>query len=201
VPVLAIQGRVHYYEGYSLAEVTYPIHLLANLGIKILILTTACGTLNPDFRPGDLMLMTDQINFGFNNPLIGRPEDQLGPRFPDMSRPFDKDLIELAEKVGMRLNMRFKKGVFCWMTGPAYETAAEVRMLRKLGGDAVSMSTAPEVIVARQRHLRVLGISLITNLSTGLSDAKLTHQEVTDVAQQAGAQLGILLREFLKSLT
>ncbi len=200
VPVLAVQGRVHYYEGYSLKEVTYPIHVLASMGIKILILTTACGGLNPGFEPGDLMLITDQVNFGFGNPLIGRPENQLGPRFPDMSQAFDPELIALAEEIGTRLNMPFRKGVFCWMTGPAYETAAEIRMLRTLGVDAVSMSTAPEVIVARQRHLRVLGISLITNLSTGLSSEKLTHKEVTEMATRAGEKLKILLKEIIKRI-
>jgi purine-nucleoside phosphorylase len=197
VPTLIIQGRVHFYEGYSPAQVTYYVHLLAGLAIRNLILTTACGGLNPDFRPGDLMLINDLINFAFINPLIGRPEEQLGPRFPDMSSPFDPDLLAIAERVGIAHQQPFRNGVLCWMTGPNYETAAEVRALRLLGGDAVSMSTAPEVIVARQRRLRVLGISLITNAATGLSGAALTHVEVTRAAAAAGQKLQTLLAEII----
>jgi purine-nucleoside phosphorylase len=197
VPIIAVQGRVHYYEGYSLREVTYPIHLLASFGVKALVLTTACGGLNPSLRPGDFMLITDQVNFAFDNPLIGKPENQLGPRFPDMSHAFDEGFIKIAERVGEEHRLPFRKGVFCWMPGPAYETAAEVRMLRKLGGDAVSMSTAPEVIVARQRHLRILGISLITNQCTGLSEGKLTHKDVTSIGDRAGKKLGMLLKEII----
>ena len=195
--VLVVQGRVHYYEGYSLHEVIFPIHLMASLGIKILILTTACGGINPEFKTGDLMLITDHINLGFGNPLIGRPDQQLGPRFPDMSDAYDKELLELAESVGKDLGIPLRKGVFCWVTGPAYETAAEVRMMRILGADAASMSTVPEVIVARQRHLRVLGISLITNPGTGLSHTKLCHEEVTRVGRQMSSKLLKFLREFL----
>lgn len=197
VRTLAIQGRVHYYEGYPLQRVTYYVHLLAGLGIKVLIVTTACGGLNPDFAPGDLMLITDQINLAFNNPLIGKPDDQLGPRFPDMSKPFDADLLAIAERVGIENEAPFRKGVFCWMTGPNYETAAEIRMLQKLGVDAVSMSTAPEVIVARQRRLRVLGISLITNPATGLANGPLTHAEVTHIAAQAGRRLSTLIEDII----
>ncbi len=200
VPTLVIQGRVHFYEGYSLEEVTFPIHLLASLGATHLILTTACGGLNPSFLPGDLMLITDHIDFAFNNPLIGKPENQLGPRFPDMSRAYDREFLQLAEQVGTDLQIPLRKGVFCWVTGPAYETAAEVRMLRTLGGDAVSMSTVPEVIVAQQRRLRVLGISLITNLATGMSNKKLTHKEVTDRANDAGIRFQKLLREIIVRL-
>ncbi len=200
VPTLIIQGRVHFYEGYSLEEVAYPIHLLASLGATQLILTTACGGLNPTFLPGDLMLITDHINFAFNNPLIGRAENQLGPRFPDMSQAYDKELLQLAEQAGNDLKIRLRRGVFCWVTGPAYETAAEVRMLRTLGGDAVSMSTVPEVIVARQRHLRVLGIAVITNLATGMAKKELSHAEVTDTAKKAGLGLQKLLREIILRL-
>jgi len=200
VPVIAVQGRVHYYEGYALQQVTFPVHLLASLGIETLILTTASGGLNPAFRPGDLMVITDQLNFTFNNPLIGKPDDQLGPRFPDMLHCYDPELVALALRAGADLGMELQSGVFCWVTGPAYETAAEVRMLRMLGGDAVSMSTAPEVIAARQRHLRVLGISLITNLGTGLSASKLSHEEVTATADLAGERLGRLLQEIVRRL-
>jgi purine-nucleoside phosphorylase len=200
VPILGVQGRVHYYEGYSLQQVTYSVHLLASLGVKTLIVTTASGGLDPEFKAGDLMLITDQINFAFGNPLIGRPENLLGPRFPDMYQCYDPELIQLAMKEGTKMGITLQKGVFCWMTGPAYETAAEVRMLRQMGGDAVSMSTAPEVIVARQRHMRVLGISLITNPGTGISTNKLTHREVTETANKAGDRLTMLLNEVISRL-
>lgn len=199
-PAIAVQGRVHYYEGYDLQQVVFPVHLLASLGIKTLIVTTACGGVNPQFAAGDLMLITDQINFSFASPLTGRPEDQLGPRFPDMMNCYDPGLREVARAAAQRLAIPLREGVFCWMTGPAYETAAEVRMLRQFGGDAVSMSTAPEVIAARQRHLRVLGISLITNPGTGLSQQALTHEEVTATANQAGARLGSLLEAVVADL-
>lgn len=199
-PLLVIQGRVHYYEGYSLQEVTYYIHLLAGLGIKNLILTTACGALNPDFTAGDIMFITDQINFALNNPLIGKPENQLGSRFLDMSSPFDPELLQIAEDAANINNISYRKGVFCWVSGPNYETAAEVKALRRLGGSAVSMSTAPEVIVGRQRHLRILGISLITNLATGLSFEKLTHLDVTRIAQQTGQKMKMLLKEIIRQI-
>ncbi len=200
VPVLCVQGRVHYYEGYSLEQVTFPVHLFAGLGTKTMIVTTASGGLNPEFKPGDLMLITDHINFGFGNPLIGSPENLLGPRFPDMSEPYNKELLALALNSGKETGIPLRQGVFCWVTGPSYETAAEVRMLRKCGGDAVSMSTVPEVIVANQRRLRVLGISLITNLSTGLSAAKLNHKEVTDMAHKAGKNLQKLLKSIIQKI-
>jgi len=200
VPVLAVQGRVHYYEGYSLEQVTFPVHLFAGLGIKTLIVTTASGGLNPKFKPGDLMLITDHINFAFGNPLIGRPENLLGPRFVDMSEPYNKQLQEIAVISGKETEIPLHQGVFCWVTGPSYETAAEVRMLQKCGGDSVSMSTVPEVIVANQRHLQVLGISLITNLSTGLSDSKLNHEEVTDMANKAGKKLQTLLKTIIQKI-
>ncbi|MDZ7315327.1 MAG: purine-nucleoside phosphorylase [candidate division KSB1 bacterium] len=199
-PVLCIQGRVHYYEGYSLAEATYYVHLVAGLGIRNLILTTACGGLNPDFRAGDLMLIADLINFAGKNPLRGRPENLLGPRFPDMSKPFDAHLCRLAEQAAAKLEIPLRRGVFCWVTGPNYETPAEVRALRRLGGDAVSMSTAPEVIVARQRHLNVLGLALITNAAAGLSAEPLTHEEVMQTAESAGQRLQKLLVEIISAI-
>jgi len=200
VPLLAIKGRVHFYEGYSLQQVTYYVHLLAGLKISNLIVTTACGGLNPEFHPGDLMLIEDQINFAFHNPLIGKPDDQLGPRFPDMSAPYDENLKALAKTTAEKLQIELKTGTYCWVTGPSYETAAEVRMLQKIGGDAVSMSTAPEVIVAAQRHLKVMGISLITNAATGLSTSELSHDEVTIVANQAGEKLQHLISAIIAGI-
>ncbi len=146
------------------------------------------------------MLITDQINFAFRNPLIGKPEELLGCRFPDMSEPYHAEMIKIAEQVGLDQGYPFKKGIFCWVTGPNYETAAEVRALQKLGGDAVSMSTAPEVIVANQRQIKVLGISLITNLGTGLSAQPLAHKEVTSMAEKAGVRLASLLKEIIPKI-
>jgi purine-nucleoside phosphorylase len=191
--VMVLQGRVHLYEGYSAEVVAYPIHVLASMGVKYLILTTSCGGLNPDFRPGDLMLITDILNVSFRNPLIGHPEDQLGPRFPDMSHPFSDDLNGLAIESARELGQPLREGIFGWMTGPNYETRAEVQLLRRFGVSAVSMSTAPEVIVANQRHLEVMGMALITNLATGLSSTPLSHHEVTQRAHEAGERLALLL--------
>ncbi|MDZ7725858.1 MAG: purine-nucleoside phosphorylase [candidate division KSB1 bacterium] len=196
-PVLCVQGRVHHYEGYSLAQVTFYVHLLASMGIKNLILTTASGGLNPDYKPGDIMLIKDHINFAFRNPLIGPSDDQLGPRFPDMSEPYDAGLRRIAEQAAGRINLQLRQGVFVWVIGPSYETAAEVKALHMLGGDSVSMSTVPEVIVARQRSLRLLGLSLITNLGTGLSGKPLSHEEVKLTAEASAATLQTLITETL----
>jgi purine-nucleoside phosphorylase len=194
VPVLAIQGRVHYYEGYSLQQVTFPVHLIAGLKIPGFIVTTSSGGINPSFRAGDIMIIRDHVNLGFHNPLIGPVNQLLGPRFPDMSQPYDSDYIRLALQVGKEKEMKLKSGVFCWMTGPSYETAAEVRLLQKIGVDSVSMSTVPEVIVARQRSLRVLGISLITNQATGIQDKPLSHDEVTETALHSAQRMEALIR-------
>lgn len=198
IPCLFIQGRLHYYEGHSLQQVTYPIHLIASMGIKTLLLTSASGGLNPTWNPGDLMLIRDHINFVFHNPLIGDPKHQLGPRFPDLHQPYDNKLISLALRAGRLEGIDFKQGVFCWLSGPNYETAAEVNMLRMLGADAVSMSIVPEVIVAAQRHLNVLALALITNLATGLADTVLTHTEVIERANFACKRLELFLRRFVK---
>ncbi|MBN2000137.1 purine-nucleoside phosphorylase [candidate division KSB1 bacterium] len=195
--VVFIQGRVHVYEGYTTNDVTFPIHLAASFGIKKLILTTASGGLNPDFYPGQIMLITNHINMAFANPLRGNPANLIGPRFPVLDAPYDSDLINLAEIAAARIGVDIKKGVFIWVTGPAYETVAEVRLLRNIGGDAVSMSTVPEVIAATQRHLKTLGVSLITNLATGLSRSKLTHQEVTEAADRSVEQLSLLIQEMI----
>jgi len=200
VPMVVSKGRIHHYEGYTLQQVVFPVHLLASLGVQILIVTTSSGGLNPEFQAGDLMVISDQLNWTLKNPLVGAPQNQLGSRFPDLTHCYDPELIDLTEQTAAALDIPLRRGVFCWVTGPSYETAAEVRMLRRLGGDAVSMSTAPEVIAARQRHLRVLGISLITNPGTGLTSGKLTHEEVTGVAQRAGEKFSRLLLGIVQRL-
>jgi purine-nucleoside phosphorylase len=184
VPVWIQQGRVHYYEGYSLDQVTFPVRVLGALGIKTLMITNAAGGLNPEFQPGDLMVITDHINLMGTNPLIGYFDPEAPTRFPDMSAPYSPRLRESALQVARDLKISLRQGVLAVTTGPSYETAAEVRMLRMLGGDAVCMSTVPEVIVAVQMGLQVLGISCITNPATGLSGQPLSHDEVKETASR-----------------
>ena len=193
IPLLAVQGRTHYYEGYSIEKVTYVVRIIAALGIKTLIVTNAAGGINPRFEPGDLMLITDQINNMFHNPLRG-PLSYGGPRFPDMSEPFDKKYFDLIESIALENNINLKRGILYVSTGPSYETAAEVKMISKLGGDAASMSTAPEVIVAKQEGLEVIGLTCITNRATGISETPLSHEEVTETAK-------LVQEKFLKLLS
>lgn len=167
--VVAMQGRFHYYEGYDLKQVTFPVRVMKALGAKILVVSNACGGLNPLFRAGDIMVITDHINLLGSNPLFGRNTESLGPRFPDMCACYDPELISLAENVALNLGIRLQKGVYVAVAGPNLETAAEYRFLRTIGADVVGMSTVPEVIVARHQDMKVLGFSLITDM--GLPDA------------------------------
>lgn len=183
IPILAVQGRTHYYEGYPIEKVTYIIRIMAELGLKLLIVTNASGGINPELSPGDLMLITDQINGMFRNPLIG-PLKYGGDRFPDMSNPYSSEYFEIIERIALNKNIILKKGTLYTSTGPTYETAAEVNMIRKLGGDIASMSTVPEVIAANQAGLKVIGVSCITNLATGISPEPLSHSEVTETADK-----------------
>lgn len=162
-PVLAMSGRVHVYEGYTMQQVAFPVRVAKGLGAKVLVVSNAAGGLNPQFKAGDLMVITDHINLMGDNPLIGPNDDTLGPRFPDMSEPYDKKLVELADSVALAKNMRLQRGVYLAVTGPNLETAAEYRFMRTIGADAVGMSTVPEVIVAVHAGLRVLGFSAITD--------------------------------------
>jgi purine-nucleoside phosphorylase len=176
--VCMMQGRFHAYEGYDLEEVTLPVRVMALLGVKTLIVTNAAGGVNLDFQPGDLMQITDYINFTGRNPLRGPNLDEFGPRFPDMTYAYDRDLAALAQRRAQELNIRLQKGVYCWFNGPCYETPAEIRMARVLGADAVGMSTVPETIVARHCGMKVLGLSCITNMAAGILDTKLNHEDV-----------------------
>lgn len=192
-PIYCMQGRNHYYEGYSDQEIRFPIQLFAHLGVKTLLVTNACGGMNPELVPGDLMLIADHINMIGRNPMIGATDYDLGPRFFDMSEPYSLKLIALAERIGKKQGIGIKKGVYVGYSGPSYETKAEIAAFRMLGGDAVGMSTVPEVIVANQCGMEVLGISCITNMATGMQKRKLTHSEVIEVANQAGEKLSRLL--------
>lgn len=179
--VVALQGRFHYYEGYTMEVVTFPVRVMSELGIDSLIVTNAAGGVNPDFTPGDLMMIKDHINFFGTNPLIGRNDEEHGPRFPDLSFAYDVDYQELIRDTATELDLPLKEGVYFGMTGPTYETPAEIRMISTLGGDSVGMSTVPEVIVARHAGIRVAGISCITNLAAGLG-GELNHEDVIEVS-------------------
>jgi purine-nucleoside phosphorylase len=182
VAVAAMQGRAHRYEGHSIASVTFPMRAFARMGVETLLLTNAAGGVNPDFGPGTLMLIRDHLNLTGSNPLVGANEARFGPRFPDMTFAWDPACAELARQAAAELGIRLAEGVYAGVLGPSYETPAEVRMIRTLGGDAVGMSTVPEVIVAHHAGLRCLGISCITNAAAGISGEKLDHSEVQDVA-------------------
>ena len=200
VPVAVMQGRFHYYEGYSFDKVTFPVRVMKELGIKQLIVTNAAGGVNETFSPGDLMLISDHINNMGNNPLIGPNESRLGVRFPDMSEAYSKVLIEKAKKIAASLNLNIQEGVYVGNTGPTYETPAEIRMIRHLGGDAVGMSTVPEVIVARHAGLDVLGISCISNMAAGILNQPLNHEEVIETTEKVKADFLRLVKAIVGEL-
>jgi purine-nucleoside phosphorylase len=176
--VAAMQGRFHFYEGYSLEEVTFPIRVLKLLGVQTLILTNASGALNAEFTPGSLMLLTDHINLMGVNPLIGSNDDRFGPRFPDLTNVYSPDLQDIVLQEAREMGLKMRRGVYASLSGPSYETPAEIHMVRSLGADAVGMSTVPEAIVARHMNMQVLGISCITNLAAGVSDEPVDHSQV-----------------------
>lgn len=191
--VMMMQGRFHYYEGYSMKDVTLPVRVMQRVGVKTLIVTNACGGINLSFAPGDLMVISDVFSLTGQNPLIGPNLDAFGPRFPDMSCAFDRELRALAHACARAQGFELREGVYAQMTGPCYETPAEIRMLRTLGADAVGMSTVPEVIVARHGGMRVLGISCITNMAAGILDQPLSHAEVTETANRVKGRFKALL--------
>lgn len=198
--VIAMQGRFHYYEGYTLQEVTFPVRVMKALGIKMLLVTNACGSLTKDLYPGALMIIEDHINFIGDNPLIGKNYDELGPRFPDMSSAYDKELIRLAESVSRKLNIETKKGVYVAISGPNYATRAELRMLRKIGGDTIGMSTVPEVIVARHTGVKILGISCVTDMAIADEIVSISHEEVIKVANETRPKFIRLVRGILNEV-
>jgi purine-nucleoside phosphorylase len=182
--VVTMQGRFHYYEGYDMSFITFPVRVMKLLGTDRLIVTNSAGGANRNFNVGDLMLISDHLNLMGTNPLIGSNQDELGPRFPDMSEAYSKDLIELAEREASQQGLGLRKGVYAGMSGPSYETPAEVRMIKQLGGDAVGMSTVPEVIVANHAGMEVLGISCITNMAAGILAQPLAHEEVIETTKR-----------------
>nr|WP_226375412.1 purine-nucleoside phosphorylase [Effusibacillus dendaii] len=198
--VAMMQGRFHFYEGYSVGQVTFPIRVMKRLGIDTAVITNASGGINKDFAAGDLMLIRDHINLTGQNPLIGPNHPELGVRFPDMSNAYDRDLRELAHRLANQLSIPLQEGVYAGLTGPSYETPAEIRMLRQLGADAVGMSTVPEVIVAKHMGMRVLGISCISNLAAGILDQPLSHQEVMETAERVKESFSRLVREIVREL-
>ncbi|CRK83995.1 purine-nucleoside phosphorylase [Neobacillus massiliamazoniensis] len=200
VEVVAMQGRFHYYEGYSFDKVTFPVRVMKELGVDTLIVTNAAGGVNESYVPGDLMIITDHINFTGNNPLIGPNDSRLGARFPDMSEAYSKDLRSTAKEIASRLNIDVKEGVYVGFSGPTYETPAEIRMVRTLGGDAVGMSTVAEVIVAQHGGLKVLGISCITNMAAGILDQPLSHVEVIETTEKVKANFLRYIKEIVKSI-
>lgn len=195
VPVVAMQGRVHYYEGYSMDMVVLPVRLMKMLGAEILFLTNAAGGVNYDFHPGDLMVIKDQIASFVPSPLIGANIEELGPRFCDMGEVYDKSLRSLIEKTAEDLGISIREGVYLQFSGPAYETPSEVRMARVLGADAVGMSTACEAVAANHMGMKICGISCITNLACGMSEKPLSHQEVQETADRVGALFQKLVKE------
>lgn len=198
--VIAMKGRFHYYEGFTLDEVTFPVRVMKALGVEKIIVTNACGAINTSFKPGDLMIIDDHINLVANNPLIGPNNDSLGTRFPDLSDTYSKELRTLASEVAIEKRISIQNGVYAWWTGPAYETPAEIRMIRTLGADAVGMSTVPEAIVAVHGGMKVLGISCLTNMACGILDQPLNHQEVIEVAAQVRDKFLSLVKGIIEKM-
>lgn len=198
--VVAMQGRFHYYEGHSLAAVTFPIRVMKALGVSKLIITNASGAVNESYNPGDLMLISDHINLTGVNPLIGPNEPELGVRFPDMSDAYSKELRAIARKVAADQGIALQEGVYAGWMGPAFETPAEIRMIRVLGGDAVGMSTVPEVIVASHAGLKVLAVSCVCNMAAGILEQPITAEEVFEAAAKAAQKFSVFVRGALRSI-
>lgn len=202
-PAMVMQGRVHYYEGYTMDQVTFPIRVMQRLGVGTVILTNAAGAISPDYQPGDVMLITDHIalmGMAGMNPLRGPNLDEFGPRFPDMSQAYDRDLIKLAENTAAKQGIPYHKGVYICLSGPSFESPADLRFLRGIGADAVGMSTVPETIVARHGHIRVLGISGISNKANLNGNTETTHAEVLAAGEMIVPKLTGIIRGVLETI-
>ena len=198
--VAVMQGRFHFYEGYKMQEVVFPVWVMKALGISKLIVTNAAGGVNKDFEPGDLMLINDHINLAGTNPLMGQNIEEFGPRFPDMSNAFNKELLDVAKKCAKSNGIAFQEGTYMMFTGPNYETPAEIRMSRVLGADAVGMSTVPEVMTANHCGMKVLGISCITNMAAGILNQPLNHHEVIDTAEKVKTKFVTLVKQIVENI-
>ncbi len=198
--VIVMAGRFHFYEGYTPQQVAYPVRVMRLLGVNTLLLSNAAGGVNPGFIVGDLMIITDHISFFTINPLLGKNEEQLGTRFPDMSEPYDKILIAKAKEIGKRLGYHLKEGVYTGVTGPTFETRAEYKLIKALGGDAVGMSTVQETIVAKHAGMRVFAVSVITDLGIREEENPITHEEVLAAAKEAEPKLTNLFKELVKEI-
>lgn len=197
VPVVAMQGRAHGYEGWTAEDVAFGARVLCGLGVKVLLVTNAAGGINPGFSPGDLVRITDHLNLSGLNPLVGENDERIGPRFPDLTEAYDPALGAILDAEAARLGIPLRAGVYACMLGPSYETPAEIRMLRTLGADVVGMSTVPEVVAARHMGVRVTGISVVTNLAAGLARKALSHEEVAETAARVEERLTALVTAFL----
>lgn len=198
--VVAMQGRFHYYEGYSQSLTTMSVRVMKMLGAETLIITNAAGGANKDFKAGDLMIIKDHINLSGSNPLIGKNDDRIGPRFPDMSDAYNKEYRDLIKKSAEEEGIEVREGVYTFFSGPNYETPAEIRMVQVLGGDAVGMSTVPEVIVAAHCGMKVIGVSCITNMAAGISETKLNHKEVIETTEKVKVNFAKLITRVIKNL-
>ena len=198
--VIIMKGRVHYYEGYTMEEVVMPVRIMHMLGASTLVLTNAAGGMNPEYRPGDLVRLTDQITSFVPSPLIGANMEQLGPRFPDMSHVYDEELGAQLDHVAKTHDIALKTGVYLQTTGPNYETPAEIRMYRMLGADCVGMSTACEAMVARHMGMRVAGVTCVTNMAAGMGQAELNHAEVQETANKIADAFCTLIYEFIENI-
>ena len=198
--VVAMQGRFHFYEGYSMKQITYPVRVMKFLGVKTLLVSNACGGMNPIYTRGDIMLMVDHINLLGDNPLIGMNEDELGPRFPDMSEPYDLELIKVAEEVALENKIKVQKGIYVAVPGPNLETKAEYRFLRTIGADVVGMSTIPENIVANHMGIKVLGISIVTDECFPDSLKPVNVEEIISTAMKAEPKMTLIMKEVVKRI-
>lgn len=200
-PVVALSGRFHYYEGYDMKEVTFPVRVMKALGVHTLMLSNAAGGLHPDFKVGDIMLLKDHINLMPSNPLIGKNDDRLGSRFPDMSEPYSHKLIDLAQQVAASNQIKLQTGVYAGLSGPCFETRAEYKYLHAIGADAVGMSTIPETIVAIHSGMKVLAASVITDLGIREENNIITHEEVLEAAESAAPKMALIFKETMAQLT
>jgi purine-nucleoside phosphorylase len=198
--IVALQGRLHYYEGHSMKDVTFPIRVMIKLGIKLLMLSNAAGGMNPNYKIGDIMIINDHINMMGDNPLMGPNDDRLGPRFPDMSEIYSQEYINLAKNIGKKENIDLKEGVYVAVSGPTFETPAEYKTFRIIGGDNVGMSTVPEAIVARHMGIAVFALSVVTDLGIANQVEKVSHKEVLEAAKKAEPKMTKIFVEILRSL-